>query len=713
MRNLFLAAFCLGTWSSLALAQVPVVGIYSDSLGIDCNLIDSSPGLFTAYVVVHAPIGLTAVQFAAPKPPCFTGTWLSDLSVFPVTIGSSQIGVSIGFGGCLPPPLHVLTLNFFADGTTPTCCAYPVLPEPSAGIVGFTDCGVKVIAGDGLGATFNGNASCPCDNNAPPAVPSSPSPTHRATYIRPDSKLSWESSDPENWPLTYDVYFGTDPRPPLVSADQPGNTYDPALVDKATVYYWKIVARDIKGLTTEGPVWSLITVPPEPSRLVASSQINYCGHVTTDTVTIELSIEDSPVPIDAAGIDITYDPAVLTYLSCEAGELTAAWSVFGCADLGRSIRVGGFDPAPIPVGSNGVFARLFFLSSCCSGDSAVAVSLCLESPTDDFVMLWPDCGSFSCETFLPSGDVNADGNVTPGDALCAFEGFLSFPAPPVSGCDLPGWDVRSDVDCNGQVTPGDALCIFELWLDGSCVFCGGTPVAVSQGLVDVPGVAPAEVSIGDLRFEGSEIVVPVRVGRLPALHAFGFDVTYPAGQLEYLGWEPKALSKGFERIDGRVLRAGRLRAGGYTLEPVDATAPGDLVELRFRALSDQPQGTLVIQRFVDNVAGAAVVTTELRQIGGEPPAISSYALHQNVPNPFNPVTEIRYEVPVAGHVTLAVYDVEGRLIKRLVDRLRPRGSYGARWDGRNESGQAVSSGVYFYVLRAGGEVLKKKMVFLK
>ena len=110
MERLILVGLCLAVWSSVAWAQVPTVGIFTDSLGIDCNLIDSAPGLLDAHVVVIGMPGVSGVQFAAPKPACFTGTWLADTAAFPVTIGSSQTGVSIGLGTCLPSPVRVLTM---------------------------------------------------------------------------------------------------------------------------------------------------------------------------------------------------------------------------------------------------------------------------------------------------------------------------------------------------------------------------------------------------------------------------------------------------------------------------------------------------------------------------------------------------------------------------------------------------------------------------
>jgi hypothetical protein len=96
------------------------------------------------------------------------------------------------------------------------------------------------------------------------------------------------------------------------------------------------------------------------------------------------------------------------------------------------------------------------------------------------------------------------------------------------------------------------------------------------------------------------------------------------------------------------------------------------------------------------------------------PGAHSYALAQNVPNPFNPVTTIEYSLASPGRVTLRIYNVAGQLIRTLVgDEQRPAGFSNARWDGRNDAGTAVASGVYFYRLIAGSFVETRKMVLLK
>ncbi|HEU4930145.1 MAG TPA: T9SS type A sorting domain-containing protein, partial [Candidatus Krumholzibacteria bacterium] len=96
---------------------------------------------------------------------------------------------------------------------------------------------------------------------------------------------------------------------------------------------------------------------------------------------------------------------------------------------------------------------------------------------------------------------------------------------------------------------------------------------------------------------------------------------------------------------------------------------------------------------------------------GEAPGTTE--LFANYPNPFNPSTTIRYRVASAGHVRLMVFDAAGRRIRVLVDDEQPAGAHDASFDGRDDAGRAIASGVYFYRLDAGGVSQTRKMVLLK
>ena len=88
-------------------------------------------------------------------------------------------------------------------------------------------------------------------------------------------------------------------------------------------------------------------------------------------------------------------------------------------------------------------------------------------------------------------------------------------------------------------------------------------------------------------------------------------------------------------------------------------------------------------------------------------------MYPNRPNPFNAKTLIRYDLPEASRVSLRVYDISGRMVRRLVDGPQSAGSYGVAWNGRDEGGQPVGSGVYLVRMVAGGFVYVTKLVLLK
>jgi V8-like Glu-specific endopeptidase len=102
------------------------------------------------------------------------------------------------------------------------------------------------------------------DTNNPPYEPADPNPIDGATDVPIDADLSWTGGDPDDDNMTYDVHFGTDPDPPQAET-VPEESYDPGTLEYATSYYWKIIAHDDRGKSTEGPIWQFTTeaAPPD------------------------------------------------------------------------------------------------------------------------------------------------------------------------------------------------------------------------------------------------------------------------------------------------------------------------------------------------------------------------------------------------------------------------------------------------------------------
>ena len=98
-----------------------------------------------------------------------------------------------------------------------------------------------------------------------------------------------------------------------------------------------------------------------------------------------------------------------------------------------------------------------------------------------------------------------------------------------------------------------------------------------------------------------------------------------------------------------------------------------------------------------------------------------YSLSQNYPNPFNPVTKIKYSLKYDSKVTLMIYNILGQLVKEIVDSFEGKGLKEVLWDGTNEFGNQVSTGVYFYKLTArqnagfstGDFIDQKKLVIIR
>jgi hypothetical protein len=91
---------------------------------------------------------------------------------------------------------------------------------------------------------------------------------------------------------------------------------------------------------------------------------------------------------------------------------------------------------------------------------------------------------------------------------------------------------------------------------------------------------------------------------------------------------------------------------------------------------------------------------------------ATHSLHQNYPNPFNPGTNIRYDLPRSEFVTLRIYNVLGQEVKLLLDADRPAGFWSITWDGRNDAGSPVGSGVYLYKLQTPSFTETKKMTLV-
>ena len=118
--------------------------------------------------------------------------------------------------------------------------------------------------------------------------------------------------------------------------------------------------------------------------------------------------------------------------------------------------------------------------------------------------------------------------------------------------------------------------------------------------------------------------------------------------------------------------------------------------------------------------GATIFTTPLQSVTITVTSVSNeeqtperFSLGQNYPNPFNPTTTIEYQLPRDSQVVLQIYNLLGQRIRTLLNQSQPAGMHSAVWEGRNDLGQTVSSGIYIYKIQVGSFTETHKMVFLQ
>jgi len=216
-----------------------------------------------------------------------------------------------------------------------------------------------------------------------------------------------------------------------------------------------------------------------------------------------------------------------------------------------------------------------------------------------------------------------------------------------------------------------------------------------------------------------------------------------------------------EIYDGKLVAAGRFStAGGVPtslIAQLEVSTPvaisgfrarptGNDIELSWKIVADERFDGFYVYRSesgdVDELLNTEMLSHEIRSfiddtatpgsrysyqlvaVGGETGDVRSQratvalpkltaSLRQNIPNPFNPTTTIRFVVPEQGNVTITVYGPDGQKVRTLVDQSYSPGEQSAAWDGTDENGKRVASGVYYYRMRIGKITQSKKMLLIK
>ncbi len=383
----------------------------------------------------------------------------------------------------------------------------------------------------------------------------------------------------------------------------------------------------------------------------------------------------------------SYDVAVPTYQDAQYGGVNIFLEFAGGANyiepgasvpFTATVYVGGFDPGA------GLTAVEFALDQTFGGFLLTSTNL-LDLEIGDPVSGW---SLASTECVMP----DVDGRVAVAEVQYIYDGvtpgtleILTNPMTStrlVQDCvyELEDWCVRRDPSGHGGV-----------WAEPPEGDCGpGNESAWTVYRVSAHRADPTlwYVSPPDSGYSVDDLA-PVPPGglRIPAQLTLSWDAN---GEIDLDHYTIYA-------VDDEE-----------ALEQAEAVATTEETEC---VLTDDTVGRFVFVTASD-LSGNESEPSELLWNTGTP-IPDAHFLAQNVPNPFNPITTIRFGLPEKGRARVEVYDVAGRLVRLLAEGARPAGEHEVVWDGRDGQGHSVSSGVYFYRMEAGEYRADRKMLLLK
>lgn len=295
-------------------------------------------------------------------------------------------------------------------------------------------------------------------------------------------------------------------------------------------------------------------------------------------------------------------------------------------------------------------------------------------------------------------DVTQDDTITIADPARGTQHLLRGTVPPLAHL--------GDVNRNGLLDPDDAPILLQ-----EALFGDGVPRVVSRvnaiaraanGTLKVYIVedTASAVVTASIRFEGdlgdaSRLACAVRFNAdVVSIIAANFDVAvnpYISGQF---------IRTGMARV---LMYPQTMREGGFITAQFERKAVGDA------GISIEPLVGDNFLSFGENVK-VEYLTSAPEEKGTLP---DRFELGQNYPNPFNPGTTIEYAVPQAGFVDLTVYNILGQPVRTLVHEEKAAGRYAAVFDGNDTDGKKLSSGTYFYQIRATGFKETKRMMLIR
>ncbi len=292
------------------------------------------------------------------------------------------------------------------------------------------------------------------------------------------------------------------------------------------------------------------------------------------------------------------------------------------------------------------------------------------------------------------GDVSLNGTVSAFDASLVL--MYSVGDTTLNAEQL--W--AGDVSGNGQVTAFDASLILRYVAGDTSVHFAPMAKKGQQFAVSSE-VSTGTVALGAPASDGTQTIsLPVALNDAHNVNSLEMSLTI--GQAVSVqgvtGNVPSDWQLAYH-VNNGILK--------IAMAGVSPLSSGNVATIQFKLADQSAKANVVGSAMINENDMQSLSSVEVKSVP------TTFALDQNYPNPFNPTTTIKYQIAKQSDVRLQIYSITGQLVRTITSGVQQPGYYSVIWNGLNNAGEQVSSGVYFYRLETGAFVSMKKMLLLK
>jgi len=302
---------------------------------------------------------------------------------------------------------------------------------------------------------------------------------------------------------------------------------------------------------------------------------------------------------------------------------------------------------------------------------------------------------------------------------CDFLDFIAFAQSYQLSTGQSGFNIQADTNDDGIVNFSDFINFAQSY---QRVAVGpAAKLVVTPARPGVNDNAEMSLNLGSDRvLAGQTVSVNVSLSNVVSLYGFDLVVSYDPQKFELVDAVP-AQNDLLKSSGGETPlflkyteKAGEITIANAVINGSAVSGEGDIVTLTFKVLREFEDNARfeIAQGLVvdpDQLANP-VVTLGTLNVETTP---TEFALLQNFPNPFNPETTLKYNLAEGANVSLRIYNIVGQVVRTLVAERQAAGRYQVKWNGTDDRGAAVSSGIYFYELSAGKFRDANRLMLLK